>query len=227
MGSTEQHGLHMGEGIDSFIGDTVAEELSGRTGYIVTRTIPFGYSPHHMEFPGTVTLSEETMRRMFTDIIQSFVQNGFENIIFLPTHGGNFEPLQKFAQEMEPIAGVRVVTFGTAPEFFGQFKDVEAELGMTPQESGIHAGRNETSVARAIERYIKRRLVHMKRAEPGYTGDTRQGVRTFMQEGAHAVSSNGVFGNPTKSSATEGEILLNALVGFYEKGIEKALQQAA
>ena len=56
VGSTEQHGKHLPLGSDSFAAIGLADDVAKRTGAVVAPPIWFGWSPHHMWLPGTITL---------------------------------------------------------------------------------------------------------------------------------------------------------------------------
>jgi creatinine amidohydrolase len=48
-----------------------------------------GQSPYHMEFPGTITLSSETLQRVYFEASQSLIHHGFRRFLFLNSHSGN------------------------------------------------------------------------------------------------------------------------------------------
>ena len=55
-GSTEQHGKQLAEDNDAFTALEVSKRVAEKTGVLVAPVMPFGYSPHHMGFPGSITL---------------------------------------------------------------------------------------------------------------------------------------------------------------------------
>ncbi len=93
VGSTEQHGPALPVDNDHFI----ATELATRTAekvwdemkITVAPTVVYGYSRHHMEFPGTVSIREQTLSMLLVDICRSLDGHGFSPIIMLNGHGGN------------------------------------------------------------------------------------------------------------------------------------------
>ena len=56
VGSVEQHGYHLPLGTDSYVAKFLGEEAAEKTGAIVTPPLWFGWCPHHMALPGTVTI---------------------------------------------------------------------------------------------------------------------------------------------------------------------------
>jgi len=61
---------------------------------LVAPTLCYGVSPHHMAFPGTVSLSPDTLIAVVCDVVRSFVTDGFRKIILINGHGGNSAPIQ-------------------------------------------------------------------------------------------------------------------------------------
>jgi creatinine amidohydrolase len=51
----------------------------------------------HMRFPGTITLSDDTYKRLLTDIASSLRVHGFTNIIFIGDSGGNQDGMKAVA----------------------------------------------------------------------------------------------------------------------------------
>src|SRR5919201_7013766 len=51
--------------------------------------IPHGYSPHHMDFPGPITIAWDTFTRYCTDVGTSLARHGFKRMLFLNGHGSN------------------------------------------------------------------------------------------------------------------------------------------
>jgi creatinine amidohydrolase len=111
FGSHEQHGPHLPLGTDAFFGDSIGEGLAKRFDAFLAPVFRVGCSQHHMGFPGTITLSSETFQKLVFDTTQSLSLHGFEKILLIPTHGGNFKPLEDAAKNMALIEGCKVLTF--------------------------------------------------------------------------------------------------------------------
>ncbi len=46
-----------------------------------------GYTPHHMDFPGPITIGWETFVKYAVDIGTSLARHGFKRILYLNGHG--------------------------------------------------------------------------------------------------------------------------------------------
>ena len=51
-----------------------------------------GHSPHHLEFPGTLSVSSATYIRVIEDVTESLIRGGFRRILFFNAHAGNMTP---------------------------------------------------------------------------------------------------------------------------------------
>jgi creatinine amidohydrolase len=200
FGATEQHGPHMPLATDALLGDHLARLVADALDAFVAPTVRVGCSEHHLAFPGTLSVSEETFHEIVADLVRSAARGGFRRIVLLPTHGGNFAPLGAALEKLGPVDGieVRAITDITALLAIAQLG--EEQYGVPLGEGGLHAGEWETSMLQAIHP----ELLHDGRREAGYTGDLQQAVSSMFEGGVRAVSENGVIGDPTRASAEHG-----------------------
>src|SRR3954469_5666833 len=87
--SIEQHGPQTPTGTDFYAGIEEAQLIAQRTDVLVAPILFPGQSPYHMEFPGTITLSSETLQRVYFEASQSLIHHGFRRFLFLNSHSGN------------------------------------------------------------------------------------------------------------------------------------------
>ena len=89
VASLEQHSLHLPIGTDFFNGLERAKLVAQKTDVLVAPILMPGNSPYHMEFPGTITLSAETIEKVYFEAVQSLIHHGFRRFLLLNSHGGN------------------------------------------------------------------------------------------------------------------------------------------
>ncbi len=87
--SLEQHGPQTPIGTDFYAGIEEAKLVAQRTDVLVAPILMAGQSPYHMEFPGTITLSAETIERVYFEAAGSLIHHGFRRFLFLNSHAGN------------------------------------------------------------------------------------------------------------------------------------------
>lgn len=110
IGSTEQHGPHMPLGSDFLEAEAVAHRLGARADVIVTPTLPIGYAKYHTNFPGTLSMEEETLASALKEICDDLVRYGATHILFVCGHGGNVQAIRKCGEYLRRKA----IPMGTA-----------------------------------------------------------------------------------------------------------------
>jgi creatinine amidohydrolase len=201
FGATEQHGPHMPLATDALLGDRLAWLVAEELDAFVAPTVRIGCSEHHLGFPGTLSIGAPTFAAIVGDLLESLRRGGFRRAILLPTHGGNFAPLQAALDAVGAVEGleVRALTDLTALLAIAQLG--EREHGVPLGEGGLHAGEWEASMLAAVHPD----LVHLDLGEPGYTGDLQAAIARMFEGGVAAVAPNGVLGDPARASAAHGE----------------------
>jgi creatinine amidohydrolase len=87
----EQHGPHLPVDTDNLIVTAMCETAASRhpEEFVVSPCVPFGFNDHNMEFPGTISISPETLLAFYVDLGKSLVTNGFSRILWVNGHGSN------------------------------------------------------------------------------------------------------------------------------------------
>ena len=218
FGATEQHAHHLPLATDALIGDHLARLVADRLDAFVAPTVRVGCSAHHLDFPGTLSLGEQTFHAVVADLVRSLARAGFRRLVLLLTHGGNFAPLAAALEELGELPGITVVALTDLGVLLEIARTGEREHGVALSDGGLHAGEWETSMLL----YIHPELVHMERAEAGYTGDLQQGIGRMFESGVKALSENGAIGDPSQASAEHGERYLEVALELVLEQIEAA-----
>lgn len=173
-----------------------------------------GYSPHHMDFPGAITIGWETFIRYMLDVCKSLVAHGFKRMLIVNGHGSNTPFVDIIARltVVETGALAAAVNYWNAPGVH----DVAESLRESDKTGGMnHACEFETSIYLAL----RPDLVDMSKAvrelghapTKNYWTDLVGGDGPLvMMEHWSALSRSGVMGDPTKATAEKGEKLLAA-----------------
>lgn len=88
MGSMEQHGSHSING-DFLAATKIAEIISEELELPYLPTLPFGNSSYFLEYPGTISLREETISAVIKDVLNSLLKHNQYKIVFVNGHAGN------------------------------------------------------------------------------------------------------------------------------------------
>ena len=93
VAAIEQHGPHLPVGVDMFINEGYfARAVKRIPADMPVLILPFqaiGKSNEHIEYPGTLTFSLETVTHAWTEIGDSVARTGCRKLIFMNSHGGN------------------------------------------------------------------------------------------------------------------------------------------
>src|SRR5205085_3727540 len=78
VATLEDHGPHLPIDTDLRITAEIARRTAAAAPeeIVLLPPIPHGYSPHHMDFPGTITIGWETFTRYCTDVGRSLAHHG-------------------------------------------------------------------------------------------------------------------------------------------------------
>lgn len=212
VGSNEQHGPCLPVSTDTVLGDTLALSVAERLGdALKAPTVNVGCSEHHMRFPGTITLSRETLQRVVKEYVNSLLKHGFKRIVVLPSHGGNFEPLGEIGEEVQRShPGVKVIVYSDLQGFVGVLMKTSERLGVSPEASGAHAGESEVSMMMWAKGDMVRKE-HIPDAK-GFMGEfDEETAQRIFEHGIGALSPIGVLGDPSGASGEHGRVYIEDL----------------
>lgn len=226
IASVEQHGPHLPCYTDSMVVEgLLARAVEMTPTDVDVWTLPviaYGKSNEHLGYPGTISLTAETLLAVCRDVGRAVARSGFRKLAFVNGHGGQPQLLEVVARDIREETGLQV--FPLFPYRLG-LPDGSVS---SPEEAefGIHAGELETSLVMALEPGA----VRTDRLEPGDERvRTRFGdLRYLSMEGALPtawltgdLSANGVIGDPTRASAERGELVLS----YLAKGLAGAFAE--
>jgi creatinine amidohydrolase len=217
IGAIEQHGPHLPLVVDAAISMSVlGKALSQLDAGIPVYALPcldYGKSNEHWHFPGTITLSAQTLLAVLSDVAESVYRAGFRKLIFMNSHGGQPQVIEIAARDLHQ----KYEDFMVFPLFTWRVPTIAAivpELFTAKEQAlGIHAGDGETSLLLSI----LPDQVKMDRAVAEYPlNEPRAGL--LSMEGAlpfawatHDLSKSGVLGDPTLATPAKGDRILQAL----------------
>jgi creatinine amidohydrolase len=200
LAATEQHGPHLPEGTDAWLGHELAGRLARALGdALVAPVIRPGCSEHHMGFAGTITLPVDALIMLLDAYVDSLSRHGFDRFVVFTSHGGNLPALTRWPGRSRPH--VRVLDDLTAvTDAIRQALSRFAVL--TP--AGRHADLGETAAMLAT----RPELVRLELARPGFQGEADLGE--LLRGRMRSLSPTGGFGDPRGATAAMGTAVLAA-----------------
>ena len=112
VGAHEQHGPGIAVSTDTISADGLCRRAAAIMGdrAAVAPALPYGVSWQHLNFPGTITLTPETLTTLLLEIITSLARHGFPRVAVVNGHGGNTAAIGTAVGEArQRIAGMRVL----------------------------------------------------------------------------------------------------------------------
>jgi len=220
-GSIEQHGPHLPEGTDSMLGYSFAEGVAKELGKtLVAPTIRPGLSEHHMAFLGSLTLRPSTFIALMEDYVDCYIRHGFENIVLLPTHGGNFAAVDEFVANAPKKYPNTKIICALDYEVMNKLGEISVkEDGVPANIAGSHAGANETSAMLLFYPH----LVDMSKAEEGFVGDFAEVRDEMFKNGMYAITKNGILGDARPANVEFGKKTVERTVKMCADVIRKKL----
>jgi creatinine amidohydrolase len=143
IGSVEQHGPHLPLGMDSLDSQFFVHEVARRTNSVALCPVFPGYSPHHMGFRGTITLSDQTLLAVLMDTIGSLADHGVKRFVISNHHGGNTQVMNLAIQLAK--REYRVMVY--APSGPSKTELAKIEEDRQKRYWDVHSGPTETSSA--------------------------------------------------------------------------------
>lgn len=218
VGAIEQHGPHLPLDTDAFDADYMARRVAQACSDpkpLVLPLISYGVSYHHDDFPGTISVTNDTFARLVYDVGVAVARNGIRKLVIINGHGGNAPSLNHAAQMINRDTHIFVCVDT------GETSDVDIEAFIdTPND--VHAGEIETSTSLATRPH----LVHMEAAEKRVPQFSSRYLDFTSQRGvpwhAHTskISDSGVMGDPTRATAEKGKRIWETMIAHMVALVE-------
>lgn len=218
-GTIEDHGHHLPIDTDVVIASGICEAVAARLpeDILLLPPIVYGFSPHHIDFPGVVTVGYHTFVEWVLDITRSMQHHGFRRFLLVNGHGSN-RPVLDLAARMTIVEHPHVQCGAVS---WWELSSVrEAAAACLESQVVAHACEAETSLYLALQP----EHVHMDRAFPD--GERRRSAHFWidlldnpprgganpvhMTEYWSTVTDQGTMGDPTSSTGEKGLRLLAA-----------------
>jgi creatinine amidohydrolase len=212
-GSVEQHGPHLPTGTDTLAANIIAHAVAERMDGLVLPATPFGVTPMHMPFEGTITLSTGTFQRVVTETCASTAIHGAKRLLIINWHEGNIPSLAIASEALHREHGMTVLTV--------QACYVAAELYGSDCGGLTHGGEIEALAVLAC----RPDLVHLDRID--YSSDHSHGrkwdklrrTRSYQPvlTDIRTIAETGWYGTPEHASVDKGLRMLNDIAGAIAK----------
>jgi creatinine amidohydrolase len=220
LGAVEQHGPHLPLLVDWLGAEELARHVAPhleRAGYrvILAPALPYGASPLALTWPGTISLSRATLRRVIVDVVRSLARHGFRRFV-LANYQADPGQLRAMAEAKRALRHGRgtggrrlMIQFaGFSPEAASQGVMLDPRilrLARSPRPAfEWHSGELETALVLARRPDLVRRSL-ARRLPPvwvDFRGALRRGAKRFEEI---VPGGLGYFGWPAAGRAATAE----------------------
>jgi len=217
VGSVEEHGIHLPLCTDSVQPEYVTMEAAKKTDSLLAPPLKYGICTVTRAFPGTISISFQSLCRITHEIIEEFIRNDFKKFLILSGHADEEQMaalrlaahkiMWKHKQESEKRK-LRIMVcsdYDFAYELRGKYFD----------EKDGHGGTIETSRVMAIRPDLVR----------------NKGKKNFKKLPRFEVIADpseflpgGIRGDPTAASAEKGRFINNYIIEEIVRLIEELKQ---
>lgn len=226
VGALEQHGVHLPVDTDAVSAHRVALEAARRSEAetLVFPPLTYGFSPHHLSRPGTISLSLDIFAGQIRDAVRCLAASGFARVLLVNGHGGNVAPLRAVVTELvtDGFAVSSVDYWGPArsdwePILKGKYRSVGHACEF---ETALQLVLRDDELASAIAARIRDlppRLDQPFVASGGIDGFTPAGA---VAPPIFLADDCGYYGDPAAATRATGEAIFEcvtvALANFID-----------
>ena len=221
VAATEQHGPHLPVSVDTTLVEGVIAvslaHLAPDLPVLFMPTQAVGKSNEHIRFPGTLTLSAQTLINVWMELGACVARTGIKKLVLLNSHGGQVSVMDIVARDLRTAHDL--IVFSTNWYTLPLGEDV---LNLFPPDEhrfGIHAGDMETSMMLALEEKSGDRHIDMTQARDfKSTAQERAAKYPILGNGSSAklawqvqdYNAMGAAGNAAIATAAKGHALIDA-----------------
>src|SRR5215813_801141 len=220
-GSVEQHGPHLPTGTDIFASNVIGHAVAERMDGLLLPATPFGVTPMHAPFEGTITLTPDTYMRVTTETCVSTARHGAKYLLILNWHEGNIPSLAIAAESLHRDHGMSVLTVQAcyvAEELYGH-----SSGGLT------HGGEIEALAVLAH----RPELVHLDRIDyssdhaHGHKMDKLRRTRAYQPvlTDIRSIAPTGWYGSPQQATIEKGERMVAEVADSIAKRSEEIFSE--
>jgi creatinine amidohydrolase len=246
IGSLEEHGPQTPIGTDYLSSVERSKMIAQKTDVLVAPIMMPGLSPYHTEFPGTITISHDTLQRVYFEAAQSLVHQGFRRILFVNGHAGNQylvsyiadrinQETPAIALEMDKAIASLLTRTGSRGPIFDRHAGVDETsraMYLFPNLVDLSkAGKNDLT----LPEYLQKEIPQVAAGDPVVTqvflAEALKPKDTGKHTSTREMTATGVWSERDTRDATaargreETEAFVKASVEFIEKW--KALRPLA
>ena len=209
IGSIEQHGPHLPISTDTDIVTAVAEIICKKNGYLLLPTLSYGVSFEHAPF-FNLSIRKTTLETVLTDICISLLENNIKTVFIINGHHGNQNSIKNIDVKLKKFSKNKLKVF---PFSYWHYMSRDFD----------HAGFVETSLMLAVSKNVKMKLARKGLITEKMTKQEIKRIGKLANKSFPKATKNGVWGDPTKATKKDGQLILAEIVKNLGKKCQTCL----
>lgn len=215
VGATEQHGPHLGCGVDMVLAEHLCRAVARRTDVPMLPTLPYGCSlGHSRRWPGTLALQPMTLIHLVKDIGDWAYHSGVRRLFIVNTHVTNFAPLRCALEMLRAEHDDMMVALFNSATLSPRLREVHFA-----DANDWHANDAETSLMQALAPEMVRSDLLASADDP----DRTEGL--IFAHPVNRTSHNGVTGMPSRATPEKGRLWFDWMVDDLSALVERGLKE--
>jgi creatinine amidohydrolase len=215
-GSIEQHGAHLPLGTDAWAALTIALRVGERLDAPVVPISPVGVASYHLPWPGSLSISPDTLASLMVEVCEGLASAGVERVILVNWHEGNSTAIRLGADRAQQKLSLRVIVAESHVITNALFPD---EMEFT------HAGSMETAAILAHDPALVRlgEMVDgdsIDQATDGHALFRRRDVFPVMKD-FREVAAKGWYGTPDSITEERSTEIIDAVAEHIVSAVEE------
>jgi creatinine amidohydrolase len=215
VGATEQHGPHLGLGMDSTLAELLADAVSDATGVPMLPLLPYGCSlGHSRRWPGTIAVEPQTLIDLVRQIGDWAHAAGVTRLFIVNAHVGNAAPLRCALEVLRAVHDhLMIALINTAT--------MSPRVRAAHEADAIDWHANEAETALMLARAPA--LVRETLLAEADDDDRTEGL--VFAHPVNRTSRNGVTGRPSTATREGGETLFGWMVDDLADIVRRGLAE--
>lgn len=215
VGATEQHGPHMGCGMDAVLADRLCAAVAAETNVPMLPTLPYGCSlGHSRRWAGTLALQPVTLIEIIKQIGDWAYHSGVRRLFIVNTHVTNAAPLRCALEMLRAEHDDMMVALFNSATVSPRVREIHFADG-----DDWHANDAETSLMLGIAPEMVRPNLLRAADDP----DRTEGL--VFAHPVNRTSANGVTGTPSRATAANGELWFRWMVEDLAALIRRGMKE--
>ena len=219
IGALEEHGDHLPLCTDTlqpvFVAEEVVRSLQGKVNVLIAPIIGYGMIQSTRNFPGSISLTFDTLRELAFEVMKGMADNRIRNIVVLSGHAGrsHMMALKLGAHKLLEMEGYRKLKIMVLSDYDIAYQELGSEF---PADDG-HGGELESSRVLAIRPdLVKGKGIPTTLDMPPY--------RVIAD--AERYFPTGIWGDPTPATAEKGRNANERIVHELARLIQEMVEES-